>query len=145
MLVLGIVAILLGVAAVAPESSLGDALIRAPARFLARLTLWGMLMGLLPALVVIGLVVSGLELVALLGLADFSVLVMVGAPALFLGVGAALIEFRRRIAKAAKRIAMVAGTLARPLRPRRERPRPRRTRPRPRRSDDADDPAWAWA
>jgi hypothetical protein len=145
MLVLGIVAALLMTAVLAPDGVLGEALIRAPARFLAWLTPWGALMALLPALVVIGLFVSGLELVALLGLADFSVLVMVGLPALVLGVGARLAILRQRIVTGAMRVVAIAGTIARPPGSRRERRRPRRTRPRPRRSDDADDAGWAWA
>ena len=145
MLVLGIVAVLLGVAAIAPHSPLGEALIRTPARLLARLTPWGALMALLPALVLVGLFVSGLELVALLGLADFSLLVMVGVPALVLGVGAQLALLKARIARAATWVAAVARIIVRPPGQGRERPRPRRTRPRPRKSDDADDGVWAWA
>jgi len=145
MFVLGVVAALLAAAAIAPEGPLGEALIRAPARFLARLTPWGLLTGLLPALVVVGLLVSGLEVVALLGLADFSLLIMVGVPALVLGVGAQLTLLKRRIAGMATRAMAAARTLVRPLGPRRARPRPRRVRPPPRRSDDADDPSWAWA
>jgi hypothetical protein len=145
MLALGIVAALFAAAAIAPQSPLGEALIRTPARFLARLTPWDALMALLPALVLIGLVVSGLELVALLGLADFSVLVMVGVPTLVLGVRAQLVLLKARIAGAALRAAAVAKIIVRPLGQRREQPRPRRARPRPRKSDDADDPAWAWA
>lgn len=132
-------------AALAPQSPLGQALIQSPARFLARLTPWGALMAMLPALVLIGLMVSGLELVALLGLADFSLLVMVGVPALVLGVGAQLTLLKQRIAKGAMRATAVAKTIVRPLGLRRERPRPRHTRPPPRGSDDPDGPAWAWA
>lgn len=145
MLLLEFVAALFVVAAITPQSPLGEALIQAPARFLAHLTPWGALMALLPALVLIGLFVSGLELVALLGLADFSLLVMVGVPALALGVGAQLTLLKARIARAATRVAAVARIAVRPPGQRRERPRPRRTRPRPRKSDDVDGPAWAWA
>jgi hypothetical protein len=143
--VLGTVATLLAVAAVAPGSPLGEALIQAPARFLARLTPWGALMALLPALVVIGLVVSGLELVALLGLVDFSVLVMVGVPALVLSVGAQLALLKQRITAAATRAVVVATMIVRAVGARRQRSRPRRTRPRSRGSEPADDPGLAWA
>jgi len=140
MLALGIVAALFAAAAIAPQSPLGEALIRRPARALADLTWRRAVVGLLALAVLAALVAGGPEMVALVGMADLSLLAEVAALALLTGAAARLRIVAQTAVVVARRIVAVAG--------RRPRLRRRRVRRSPRSPHAPDLPgwaAWAWA